>query len=476
MDSPALLISLVYILAANAAPTPPQPSPADPDVRSSWSKEAIVGLTSVFVAVTGILVTLMVSKKLRKCLRHFWPQYRDWVEEQADADATQQVRPARELELIAKAELYWDAKVLEQQQAKAANHAALVRLFRSMPRLDNLQIMEWTCARELREHGIDWTIDAEVECQFADTEILNQHIATLGRALGEAGTSIRHLLLPTVYGRSIMRSPAANYLFSTLTSLSFDLHDPAEMLGDYDEQPPSFRTLIQCARHTLENLEFSNLFAYRLEYSRRGEHLLEKLWGHEPGTANEAFVFPRLRKLKLVSFILYTPSLIMFLQSQPVLEEVTFRHIYLPTQGYGWPEVAAALPSSCQSFHMDSCGGQSTARAHPDPPPDSNIEQSQIEPFNPYNHQFPKSCGWRVRKSCLEREAEKYIVEHYKPYKDRIAEQIGSAQSGGEKYMGAPLGELLEQEVELDRAMAAKVREFKERIESQNHADYERCS
>lgn len=66
-----------------------------------------------------------------------------------------QARLEKEREIIAKAEPYWDAKIAEQDQARTANHAALVRLFRNMPSLDCLRIMEWSCARELRRHGID---------------------------------------------------------------------------------------------------------------------------------------------------------------------------------------------------------------------------------------------------------------------------------------------------------------------------------
>lgn len=74
-----------------------------------------------------------------------------------------QARPAKEEESIMKAELYWNAKIVEQQQAGAANHAALVRLFQHMPSLDQLRIMEWSCAEELKRHGIDGAIEYVLE-------------------------------------------------------------------------------------------------------------------------------------------------------------------------------------------------------------------------------------------------------------------------------------------------------------------------
>lgn len=96
------------------------------------------------------------------------------------------------------------------------------------------------------------------------------------------------------------------------------------------------------ATHT-GDVTVSNLLNPPSEHPCRGELLLEKLWGHEPGNETKTLVFPRLKELNLSSLVLYAPSLIKFFEAQPVLEKVTFRHVYLPTQGYGWPDVAVAL-------------------------------------------------------------------------------------------------------------------------------------
>ncbi|KAL1613187.1 hypothetical protein SLS60_001419 [Paraconiothyrium brasiliense] len=318
----------------------------------------------------------------------------------------------------------------------------------------------------------------EVECQFSDAEVLNMHLGTLSDALDEAGIGIKHLFLPTVYGRSIQsKSHAIQRLFTGLTSLSFDLHDPTEMLGDYDEQPPSFGRLIRCARHTLEKLEFSNLFAYNIHGPRPGEHLLEKFWGYAPDSGTAALVFPRLKHLELISLILYAPSLITFLKAQPALEKAVFRHVYLPTRGYGWTDVAAALPPSCHSLHLDHCGGQTTPRDGPDPLPDSNITRNEIERFYPYQHPFPETCGWRLSKSHLEREAANSATTHYEPQRIRIADQIDAAQSSllrGESDAIASLGELLKQSSKLDRRTATRMGKIEEMIKRLESADYER--
>ena len=246
------------------------------------------------------------------------------------------------------------------------------------------------------------------------------------------------------------------------------------MFGDHSGPPPSFRTLIQCARHTLEKLEFSNIFHTHPQRPYRGEHLLEKFWGYEPGRGTDTLVFPRLTQLNITSLILYAPSLVTFLQAQPKLEKVVFRHVCLPTQGYGWPDIAAALPPTCHSLHIARCRGQPTPRVYPDPGPNSTIGCDHVQPFSPYEHPFPESCGWRASKSYLERETEKYITGKMAVEKKSIATNIDLAQSNAKCYTGPPIGELLKRSAKLDRKISAKMQEFRERVKKQDHADYER--
>lgn len=82
-------------------------------------------------------------------------------------------RPEREREAIERAELYWNAKFLEQEQRKGTNHAALVRLFRSMPILNSIEMLEWSCARELQKHGLD----GNIEYVFASLKIFSLTLA-----------------------------------------------------------------------------------------------------------------------------------------------------------------------------------------------------------------------------------------------------------------------------------------------------------
>jgi hypothetical protein len=111
---------------------------------------------------------------------------------------------------------------------------------------------------------------------------------------------------------------------------------------------------------------------------------------------------------------------------------------------------------------------------YPDPEPNPTIECGHVEPFSPYEHPFPESCGWRASKSYLEREAEEYIIGEMASKKKSIAADIDLAQRNAKDYTGPPIGELLKRSAKLDRKIRAKMQEFRERIKRQDHADYER--
>jgi hypothetical protein len=247
------------------------------------------------------------------------------------------------------------------------------------------------------------------------------------------------------------------------------------MLEKYSGPLPSLGKLIQCTRHTLERLEFSNLFASHPYYPSPGKNLLEKLWGYEPGSERDPITFPRLKTFILSSLILYTPSLITFLQAQPALEKATFSYIFLPTSGYSWADVAAALPPTCTVFHTRSCGGQASRGLHLDPAHHPNISYNQIEPFKPFQHAFPASTGWRASEAYLERLVQKQMTHsYYTSARECIASNIAAAQSGSASYQGPSLSELLKQSVELDRRIAADMQKAREARQLYDHADFER--
>jgi hypothetical protein len=63
----------VLFISVQAAPLQPSPATSTP---SGWSTEAIIALISVFVAVTGILITLIASSRSRRSLKRECRDYR----------------------------------------------------------------------------------------------------------------------------------------------------------------------------------------------------------------------------------------------------------------------------------------------------------------------------------------------------------------------------------------------------------------
>jgi hypothetical protein len=66
---------IFFLMAVNASPIAPSQSDKPADASGfGWSREAIFGLVSVFVALIGILMTTMASKKMRrKMQRQYFP-------------------------------------------------------------------------------------------------------------------------------------------------------------------------------------------------------------------------------------------------------------------------------------------------------------------------------------------------------------------------------------------------------------------
>jgi hypothetical protein len=59
-----------FVLATNAAPTPPSKPGASTEKRSSrWSNEAIIALAAIFVAISGVLITIIASPKIWRTAR-----------------------------------------------------------------------------------------------------------------------------------------------------------------------------------------------------------------------------------------------------------------------------------------------------------------------------------------------------------------------------------------------------------------------
>jgi hypothetical protein len=217
-------------------------------------------------------------------------------------------------------------------------------------------------------------------------------------------------------------SECLQHLFGSLTMLSFDTSDCNVMLHDSRQTAggSNLTLLIKSAAPTLDTLRFRSQAVRHPQLPEMGEHYLEKLFGalstnHNMNTG--PMVFPCLKRLSLGSIILNTPSLMAFLSRQPALESTSFEYVYLATIGYKWSNVASALPPTCTSFYVSTCGHELYR-------PDSPVAYNHIKPFHPYSDLFPTSSGWQASEGWFR----KKIEAKYQENTDRWGEDHAQAQ------------------------------------------------
>ncbi|CAO2653365.1 Nn.00g027760.m01.CDS01 [Neocucurbitaria sp. VM-36] len=386
--------------------------------------------------------TLKFSPKIY--VKGFWKKYLDFLEagaeewtwyditdvadgdEDDDGDDFRQLReqrqsmPGKEREIVAKAEAFWDDKVIEQESKAGLIHAALARLFRSMPNLERIEITDWVC--KLREHHIIDYPEEQVGDQFARAETAWSHLQLISDALQTSGTRIRDLVISTVNTQLIKTSPALLKLFSCLTTLKFDLEDISFMRRDGNTSITPFTVLIQSARDTLRSIKCWHDSSSSMRFPYNGEHSLERLFGAKsPGSEMEFELseFPNLREFSLRNMILYTPSLIAFFNRQPVLQVVTLDFILLATRELKWSDVAASLASTCNSLSISYCGQE----LYPLVPPDAIPTYSNIQAYLPYAESSLPPCGWRVSRTFFEDLVDRKAKLREKRVEDRVVQE-----------------------------------------------------
>jgi hypothetical protein len=227
------------------------------------------------------------------------------------------------------------------------------------------------------------------------------HLELLGSALKASRTPIKRLTFRAIDAQSIKDSECLQHLFGSLTTLYFNTSDCSLMLHDSRQTAggSTLTSLIKSAAPTLETLGFRSQDVRHPQLPEIGEHYLEKLFG-ELGTDHDIstrpMMFPCLKKLRLGSIILNTPSLMAFLTRQPALESTYFEYVYLATIGLKWGDVAGALPPSCTLLYISECGNELYK-------PDSPVAYNHIKPFYPYEDDFPACSGWRANISWFEK-------------------------------------------------------------------------
>ncbi|KAF2032425.1 hypothetical protein EK21DRAFT_110097 [Setomelanomma holmii] len=353
----------------------------------------------------------------------FWHRYRQWVENQIHQeidihnfddeedfeddeefgyagdrriDAERRARAGQERTVVEAAERIWADKLAAQCSNADANLAALTRLFRHMPRLERIEITKWSC--DLADFGFENGYDSEVGEQFASCKTTWTHLELLSGSLDASHAHIKHLTLPAIDPLSLTTNSSLEALFARLITLSFNIEDILFLTRTSSTRATALIKLIQRASHTLQTIDFRNNTTSHPQLPETDEHFLEQLFQAADADAQEQatpLVFPQLKRLRLRSIILNTPSLIDFLSEQPVLESVKFEYVYLATTGYKWGDVAKALPPTCRKFYVNYCGHELYR-------PDSPIAYNHIIEFKPYQEPLPISTSWQTNDAILE--------------------------------------------------------------------------
>lgn len=230
--------------------------------------------------------------------------------------------------------------------------------------------------------------------QFLGTKPVTMNLNLLSYALTLSKTHIKRLIVDGI-SSSIKTTATLESLFSSLTVLSLKLPKIGFMELHSSRRVSGLIKLLTCASQTLEDLTVSgNQF--------EGEKDLNRLFAEpsDDATATTApLVFPKMKKLRLKSFILYTPSLNDFLSQQPTLRHVDFKRIHLATTGYEWSDVAKAMPASCTSFRVDDCSHKLKSPSNP-------VAVHHLNGFKPFSKDdaFDADAGWQANERLFKEE------------------------------------------------------------------------
>ncbi|KAH7070769.1 hypothetical protein BKA63DRAFT_84208 [Paraphoma chrysanthemicola] len=343
----------------------------------------------------------------------FWPRYHRWVTDEMDQDVDweddqepgsvemRRLRSKREHIVIEEAERTWDTKIAKQKSNAQENLVALACLLRHMPKLDSIEIRPWLLDQEgwlPEESRIKYSYYDEVATQFSICKTTLTFLTMFSAALLNSKICIKYLRFPVIDPPSLTFDHSLENLFGHLNSLSFDIEDTSFMIRNSSQRAPAFLNLIQRASETLQEIEFRNKSVFTPSFPRMEAHFLEKLFQRvscDTKAPELPLVFPMLKSLKLRGMVLDPSSLIALLSQQPKLESAYFESIDLANTDLKWEDVAAALPPSCQKFHVNACGHR--------------IDNPQSRPtyivsFKACDQILPEVPGWRISEKLEEEE------------------------------------------------------------------------
>ena len=113
--------------------------------------------------------------------------------------------------------------------------------------------------------------------QFSGCSTTWKHLELLSSALQASNSRIQSLVLSKIHPSSITTSAALEHMFSSLTTLSFNVESVDFLLESPNNEGSLLASLICHASETLQTLEFRNITTSHPQLPDMGEHYIEKL-------------------------------------------------------------------------------------------------------------------------------------------------------------------------------------------------------
>ncbi|KAI0410016.1 hypothetical protein F4802DRAFT_592897 [Xylaria palmicola] len=261
----------------------------------------------------------------------------DWDDFVGRTQALQWRRLQREAYLVEAAKTKWNETIAEQERKEEAVLAALARLFRAMPALDEIEVKPWVFDIRQRfpylESRISDMVDGEKRGSFP-TAFLVEMVA---RALHAADRSIKRLRVSAFFAGQFHDTPATQHLFTGLEHIRLE-RIPAELLADEAEGSQILVEMFKRAQPTLRQLSIASSRIWPQFRSRSAHSLLKML---SDGTDEAPLVYPRLESVELSNMDPSTLALMPFFHAQPALKRLEFKWLNPDTHDGSWPSLAA---------------------------------------------------------------------------------------------------------------------------------------
>ncbi|KAI1362729.1 hypothetical protein F5Y08DRAFT_311280 [Xylaria arbuscula] len=260
-------------------------------------------------------------------------------------------RPARETKIINAAQVTWNSKIADQKQNEEAIAAALTRLFRVMEPLERIDIRAWEFNGTLLFPGLETCISYEIDVPRRGSFPSTFFLEVLARALHAANRRIRILRVNEFFVEHLHDSPAIRHMFTGLQHISLNIIH-VEFLAEQSRNCDLLIELFKCAQPTLRHLSIMAGGKWPGLPARGAHSLLKMIGDGTDETGGKPLIFPHLEFIRLGGIILSTPPLVQFFCAQPSLKRLEFSHLYLSTNGSGWPSVIETLPPTVESWKV----------------------------------------------------------------------------------------------------------------------------